>query len=111
MSIPYTPNSWNRNREGLGIWEGRGKVVATGVGSSPTARRWDGKTETSVGALTIMAIRKAIADAGISPDEIDGIVMTPDSSSGVTNLPNTPPPEGWEKVFKMVDYPQAGITR
>ena len=33
MPIPIAPNSWHRNREGLGIWEGRGKVVATGVGT------------------------------------------------------------------------------
>ena len=82
MSIPIAPHSWHRNREGLGIWEGRGKVVATGVGTSPTARRWDEKPETSLGALTIIAIRKAIEDAGISPDEIDGIVLTPESTTG-----------------------------
>ena len=81
------------------------------MGTSPTARRWDEKPETSMGALTIMAIWKAIEDAGISPDQIDGIVMTPESSTGVSNDPNSPPPEGWDKVFKMVDYPQAGITR
>ncbi len=109
--IPIAPNAWHRNREGLGLWEGRGKVCATGVGTSPTARRWDEKPETSMGALTIIAIRKAIEDAGISPDEIDGMVMTAESTTGVTNDPNTPPPPGWDRVFKMVDYPQAGITR
>jgi len=92
MSIPIAPHSWHRNREGLGIWEGRGKVVATGVGTSPTARRWDEKPETSLGALTILAIRRAIEDAGISPDEIDGIVLTPESTTGVSNDPNTPAP-------------------
>ena len=111
MPIPITPNAWHRNREGLGIWDGKGKVVATGVGTSPTARRWDEKPETSMGALTIMAIRKAIEDTGISPDQIDGIVMTPESTTGVSNDPNAPPPEGWDEVFKMVDYPQAGITQ
>jgi acetyl-CoA acetyltransferase len=109
--IPIAPNSWHRNREGLGLWEGRGKVCATGVGTSPTARRWDEKPETSMGALTIIAVRKAIEDAGITPSEIDGIVLTPDSTTGVTNNPNTPPPPGWEKVFEMADFPQAGITR
>jgi hypothetical protein len=76
----------------MGLWEGRGKVVATGIGTSPTARRWDEKPETSMGAQTILAIRKAIEDAGISPDEIDGLVLTPESTTGVTNDPNTPPP-------------------
>lgn len=109
--ISIAPSSWHRNREGLGIWEGRGNVCATGVGTSPTARRWDEKPETSMGALIIFAIRKAIDDAGISPSEIDGIVLTAESTTGVTNDPNTPPPPGWDSVFKMVDYPQAGITR
>src|SRR6185437_14289169 len=71
----------------MGLWEGRGKVVATGIGTSPTARRWDEKPETSMGAMTIIAIRKAIADAGISPDEIDGLVLTPDSTTGVSKDP------------------------
>lgn len=110
-SHPMTPNSWHRNRDGLGTWHGRGKVAATGVGVSPTARRWDEKPETSMGALTLIAIRKAIEDAGISPSEIDGLIITPESTTGVSNDPNTPPPEGWDQVFKMVDYPQAGITR
>jgi hypothetical protein len=95
----------------MGLWEGRGKVVATGIGTSPTARRWDEKPETSMGAQTILAIRKAIEDAGISPDEIDGLVLTPESTTGVTNDPNTPPPAGWTDAFKMASFPQAGITR
>jgi len=95
----------------MGLWEGRGKVVATGTGASPTARRWDEKPETSMGAMTIVAIRNAIADAGISPADIDGIVITPESTTGATNDPNTPPPPGWTDTFKMADFPQAGITR
>ena len=78
--IPNTPHGWFRNRERIGIWHGRGKVAATGVGTAPTARRWDEQPETSMGALTIDAIRKAIADAGISPHDVDGIVMTPEST-------------------------------
>ena len=82
MPHPGVPRDWFRNRDGMGLWEGRGKVVATGIGTSPTARRWDEKPETSMGAMTIIAIRKAIADAGISPDEIDGLVLTPESTTG-----------------------------
>ena len=111
MPTESAPYSWFRNREGMGLWEGRGKVVATGVGVSPTERRWDERPETSMGALTIMAIRKAIEDAGIPPDQIDGLVLTPDSTTGISNDPNTPPPDGWDKVFKMASFPQAGITR
>ncbi len=111
MPTPITPHSWFRDREGMGLWEGRGKVVATGVGFSPTARRWDDRPETSMGALTIAAIRNAIADAGIPADQIDGLVLTPESTTGVTNDPNTAPPEGWDQHFKMASFPQAGITR
>src|SRR5260370_1376152 len=111
MPRPGFPRGWRRNRDGMGLWDGRGKVVATGVGTSPTARRWDEKHETSMGAMTIIAIRKAIVDAGISPDEIDGLVLTPESTTGASNDPNTPPPPGWEQHFKMASFPQAGITR
>ncbi len=83
MPHPGVPRDWFRTRDGMGLWEGRGKVVATGIGTSPTARRWDEKPETSMGAMTIIAIRKAIADAGISPDEIDGLVLTPESTTGI----------------------------
>src|SRR4029078_8341004 len=69
------------------------------------------RRETRMGALTIMAIRRAIEDAGITPDEIDGIVLTPDSTTGVSNDPNTPPPAGCASVFKMESFAQAGITR
>lgn len=111
MPHPGVPHSWFRNRENMGLWEGRGKVVATGIGTSPTERRWDERPETSMGAQTIYAIRKAIEDAGISADEIDGLVLTPESTTGVTNDPNTPPPPGWTDVFKMSSFAQAGITR
>jgi len=103
---PNAPHGWFRDRDGMGLWEGRGKVVATGTGISPTARRWDEKPETSMGAQTILAIRNAIADAGISADEIDGLVLTPESTTGVTNDPNTPPPPGWTDVFKMASFPR-----
>jgi hypothetical protein len=111
MPHPGVPRDWFRSKDGMGLWAGRGKVVATGIGTSPTARRWDEKPETSMGAMTIIAIRKAIADAGISPDEIDGLVLTPESTTGISNDPNTPPPPGWEQHFKMASFPQAGITR
>src|ERR1700676_3802451 len=119
MPHPGVPRDWFRNRDGLGLWEGRGKVVATGVGTSPTARRWDEKPETSMGAMSIIAIRKAIADAGISPDEIDGLVLTPDSTTGVSNNPNTgttnnrTPPRagGGNQLLKGASSPRAGITR
>src|SRR5206468_6471580 len=65
MTPQHPPASLYRTTEGLGLWEHRGKVAAVGVGHSPTARRWDGAPETCVGAWSILALRRAIADAGV----------------------------------------------
>jgi hypothetical protein len=32
---------WRRDRDGLGVWEHRGKVAVARVGHSPVDRRWD----------------------------------------------------------------------
>ena len=82
MTTQMAPESMYRSTEGLGIWEHRGKVASVGIGHSPTARRWDGKPETSVGALSIQALRKAIADAGVPPEEVDGLVLVPVTTTG-----------------------------
>ena len=34
--------SWRRDKDGLGVWEHRGKVAVAGYGHSPVDRRWDG---------------------------------------------------------------------
>ena len=82
MTTQMAPESMYRSTEGLGIWEHRGKVAAVGIGHSPTARRWDGRAETSVGALSIQALRTAIADAGVPPDQVDGLVLVPVTTTG-----------------------------
>src|ERR1700740_353365 len=56
-----------RAEDGLGLWPYKGKVAAVGIGHSPTLRRWDGDPQKSIGAWTIMAIRRAIEDAGVEP--------------------------------------------
>jgi acetyl-CoA acetyltransferase len=71
------PNSRYRSKEGLGVWEHRGKVAIAGVGQSPTARRWDETIENALGAWTILAAQQALDDAGMSKDEIDGVVACP----------------------------------
>src|SRR6266852_5676111 len=71
-----------RTAPGLGTWPHRGRVAAVGVGHAPTFRRWNHEAQTTVGALAIEAIRKAIADSGIPPEEVDGIAFTPDTSAG-----------------------------
>lgn len=71
------PDSVYRNKEGMGVWEHRGKVAVAGIGQAPTDRRWDGRLETSLGAYALIAAQKALDDAGISPDEVDGVVTCP----------------------------------
>ena len=74
MVTPVAGPEMYRTREGLGIWEHRGKVAAVGIGHSATGRRWDGTPENTIGAWTIEAMRKAMADAGVTGDQVDGIV-------------------------------------
>ena len=78
-----TEMGWERSKEPLGIWEHRGKVALVGRGHSTTDRRWDGTDlNQSLGAYTIIAARAAMEDAGISPDEVDGIITSPGAQSG-----------------------------
>ena len=106
MPTENAPASMYRSTEGLGVWEHKGKVVAVGIGVSPTARRWDETTDTSLGAWSILALRRAIEDAGVSPDQVDGLVMAPDTSTGspcrqaspfrrTSSIPISPPTTHW----------------
>jgi hypothetical protein len=71
------PQSILREKEGLGIWEHRGKVAIAGVGHSPTDRRWEGDLDKSLGAYAKIAVQRALDDAGITVDDVDGIVSSP----------------------------------
>ena len=76
---------WRRDKEGLGVWEHRGKVAVAGYGHSPVDRRWD---ETSMnktlGAYSMMACERAMEDAGVTPDQIDGVICCPTTISGAS---------------------------
>ncbi|MFH1560161.1 MAG: thiolase family protein [Chloroflexota bacterium] len=62
-----------------GLWEHRGKVALTGYGYSGLDRRWDGVSmDKALGAYHIIASQRAIEDAGLSPDDIDGLMVCPD---------------------------------
>jgi len=75
---------------------------------SPTARRWDEKAETSVGANTIQAARSALEDAGVSPDQVDGVVACP-VGMGDHWAPR-PIPDDFAKMFKLTpDDPDDGL--
>lgn len=100
-----------RTEEGLGLWPYRGKVAAVGIGHSPTMRRWDGDPQTSVGAWSILAIRNAIADAGVSPSEVDGLVFVDSTQSGSSWPTSEPVPENFLRAFKQTDDPLDGLSK
>lgn len=100
-----------RPYNGLGLWPYRGKVAAVGIGHSPTARRWRGTAETSLGAWTILAIRKAVADAGVSPSEIDCLVLARGSSTGSPWPDGEPLPGDFRSAFVATDDPLDGLAQ
>lgn len=103
------PASIYRSKDGMGVWEHKGKVVVVGIGHAPTARRWDERVETSVGALQILAIQRCLDDAGVSPDNVDGIVATPDGA-GDRWAPREIP-EDFAKAFQPTPGdPEDGLT-
>ena len=59
------------------MWEHRGKVAVAGYGHSPTERRWDENLEHTLGAYSMLAAQRALDDAGISADDIDGMISCP----------------------------------
>ena len=111
MTTQNAPASMYRYDEGLGLWEHSGKVAAVGIGHAPTVRRWDGKAETSVGALSILALRRAIEDAGVAPDQIDGLVLVPDTTTGAHWPAGTPVPMNVVNAFTPTDDPLDGIAK
>ena len=101
------PAGMYRRDEGLGVWEHRGKVAVVGIGHAPTARRWDETVDTSVGALTILAIQKALEDAGVRPEDVDGVVATP-KGMGEPWTPR-PIPEDFANAYTPTDDPNDGL--
>jgi hypothetical protein len=66
---------WRRDKDGLGVWEHRGKVAVAGFGHSPVDRRWDEVSmDKTLGAYSILACQKAMEDAGVTPDQIEGVI-------------------------------------
>ncbi len=111
MTPQYPDASMYRATEGLGLWEHRGKVAAVGVGHSPTARRWDGEPENSVGAWSILALRRAIADAEVAPDQIDGLVLDPVTTTGAYWPDDKPLPMDVINEFQRTEDPLDGIAK
>ena len=111
MTTQDAPAAMYRSTEGLGIWEHRGKVAAVGIGHSPTARRWDGQPETSVGAWSILALRRAMEDAGVSPDQVDGLVICPVTTTGAFWPDDKPVPMDVVNAFNPTGDPLDGIAK
>lgn len=61
----------------MGIWEHRGKVAMISVGHAPVDRRWDENLEHSLGAYSIIAAKDALEQAGLTLDDVDGVVSAP----------------------------------
>ncbi|HZP45181.1 MAG TPA: hypothetical protein VFB15_05985 [Candidatus Binataceae bacterium] len=57
------------------MWSGRGKTAIVGIGYSEITRR----AQKPLGLLALDACRAAIADAGLSPQQIDGLATYPES--------------------------------
>src|SRR2546422_1125359 len=98
--------AWRRDKDGLGVWEHRGKVAVAGYGHSPVDRRWDGTSmDQTLGAYSILACQKAMDEAGVTPDQIDGIICCQShiaGGSGGVAVPTgagpplcSPLPPGW----------------
>ena len=82
--------SWRRDQPGLGVWEHRGKVAIAGWGQSYIDRRWDGiDMDATCGAKSMQAIQKALDDAGLTMDDIDGLFTceAPDTRAEQTWAP------------------------
>jgi acetyl-CoA acetyltransferase len=105
------PTSMFRVKEGLGVWEHRGRVAAVGVGHSPTARRWDLRPENTVGAWTILAIRRAIEDAGVDPSEVDGLAICDSTTTGAYWTAGRKIPQDFLDMFNQTNDPLDGMSK
>src|ERR1700686_41286 len=66
---------WRGGKGGFGVGEPRGEVAVAGVGHSPVYRRWDGVSmDKTLGAYSILACQKAMDEAGVTPDQIEGVI-------------------------------------
>ena len=111
MTTQNAPDAMHRIGEGLGLWEHRAKVAAVGIGHSPTTRRWDGKPETSVGAISILALRRAMEDAGVTPDQVDGLVIVPETTTGAHWQEGDSIPMDVVNAYNQTSDPLDGIAK
>jgi acetyl-CoA acetyltransferase len=92
----------HRAKDGLGVWEHQGKVAILTSGYSNADRRWDENLENSLGAYSIIAAQKALDDAGISMDEVDGVISAPGPIGSRWDRPYFAPPYDSEDGLTIV---------
>jgi len=86
--VSLNRNNFARTQDHPGVWEHRGEVAVTGWGQSPIDRRWDGESfDKTMGAYAMIAIRHALADAGLTLDDVDGLLTSPETRVGDTWAP------------------------
>src|SRR6201993_2833045 len=100
-----------RTQDNPGVWAGRGKVAAVGIGHSPTLRRWDGDPQKSIGAWTLLAIRRAIEDAGVDPGQVDGLVLVDSTTTGAYWPEGEPVPQDFLDAFQNTSDPFDGLIK
>jgi acetyl-CoA acetyltransferase len=64
-----------------------------------------------VGAWSLLALRRAIEDAGVAPDQIDGLVLDPVTTTGAYWLDDQPIPMDVVNEFQRTDDPLDGIAK
>ena len=93
-----TGYQWRRDKDGLGVWEHRGKVAVAGFGHSPVDRRWDEVSmDKTLGAYSILACQKAMDEAGVTADQIDGVICCDSHIAGGSG--SFAPPISWTGLY------------
>ncbi len=100
-----------RTADNPGVWPHRGQVAAVGIGHSPTLRRWDGDPHKAIGAWAILAIRKAIEDAGVAPGQVDGLVFDASTTTGAFWPEDEPVPTDFLAAFENTSNPFDGLIQ
>ncbi len=100
-----------RAADDQGVWPYRGQVAAVGIGHSPTLRRWDGDPQKSIGAWSLLAVRRAIEDAGVAPDQVDGLVIVDSTTTGAFWPEGEPVPADFLAAFQNTSDPFDGLIK
>lgn len=96
---------WSRNDPHPKVWKQRGKVAFAGYGVTVPDRRWEGKSfDDTLGAKCMQATKRACEDAGITLDQIDGVVDTGATGDSWAPRPFFAPPYDTEDGLTLVSY-------